>query len=369
VTTRGIGDGLGAGAAASARVFAAALALLVLTTPAAACPVCMDKPEVTLADRLLRADAVVIAREDPARPFHYAPVATLRGEAGAVPIPLLLDSATRRRLDARPDDGVLFVRNREDWSRAGYADAAWRELAAAILDEGPGWDEDPVARFAFFETLLHDQEGGLRRIAIDELSRAPYGQIRSMAKPLDAATASRALTDRTEIPWRAFHIRMLGLSERPEDQALVRARNATAAHLGGSPELDAWATALVEIDGPGGVARLAEDWFETPGRDVEALRAVITAFTVQAREGDPALRPPILAVLHNLPSRRPGVAGSVAAALGEIGDFSQADAIARAVRDAAGPDGPSFRDPELLAVALYVDRARRAADAEQEISR
>ncbi len=369
MTTRGIHDALVAGAAASARPLAAALALLVLAMPAAACPVCIDKPEVTLADRLLRADAVVIAREDPARPFHYAPVAALRGEAGAVPIPLLLDSATRRRLEARPDDGVLFVRNGDDWSGAGYADAARRDTAAAILAEGPGWDEDPVARFAFFEALLHHQEGELRRLAIDELSRAPYGQIRSMAKPLDGGTASRALTDRTEIPWRAFHILMLGLSERPEHRALVRERNATAAHLGWSPELDAWATALVEIDGPGGVARLAEDWFETPGREVEALRAVITAFTVQARAGDPAVRPPILAALHELPSRRPDVAGSVAAALGEIGDFSQADAIARAVRDAAGRDGPSFRDPELLAVALYVDRARRAAEAQQEMSR
>ncbi len=369
MTTRGIHDGLVAGAVAGARVFAAALALLVLAMPAAACPVCIDKPEVTLADRLLRADAVVIAREDPARPFHFAPVATLRGEAAAVPIPLLLDSATRRRLAARPDDGVLFLRNGEDWSRAGYADAAWRELAAAILDQGPGWEGDAGARFAFFEALLHDQEGELRRLAIDELSRAPYARIRAMARPLDGDTASRALTDRTEIPWRAFHILMLGLSERPEHRALVRERNATAAHLGWSPELDAWATALVETDGPAGVARLAEDWFATPGREVAALRAVITAFTVQARAGDPAVRQPILAALHALPSRRPDVAGSVAAALGEIGDFSQADAIVRAVRDAAGPDGPSFRDPELLAVALYVDRARRAADAEQEMSR
>ena len=367
--TRGIRDGLVAGAVASARVFAAALALLALAMPAAACPVCIDKPEATLADRLLRADAVVIAREDPARPFHYAPIETLRGEAGAVPIPLLLDSATRRRLAARPDDGVLFVRNGDAWSGAGYADAVRRDTVAAILAEGPGWDEDPVARFAFFEALLHHREGELSRLAVDELSRAPYGQIRTMAKPLDGATASRALTDRTEIPWRAFHILMLGLSERPEHRALIRERNATAARLGWSRELDAWATALVEIDGPAGVARLAEDWFETPGRDVEALRAVITAFAVQAREGDPALRPSILAALHDLPSRRPDVAGSVAAALGEIGDFSQADAIVRAMRDAAGRGGPSFRDPELLAAALYVDRARRAADAELEISR
>lgn len=350
-----------------ARVLAAALLLLVLTMPALACPVCIDKPEATLAERLLRAEAVVIAREDPARPYHFAPAETLRGDAGAVPIPLLLDSATRRRLAARPGEGVLFVRTGDAWTRAGYADAAWRETAATILAEGHDWDQDRAARFAFFEALLDHPEGQLRRLAIDELSRASYGRIRTMASPIDGATARRALADRAQIPWRAFHILMLGLSDRPEDRSLVRERNAAAASRGGGLELDAWATALVEIDGAAGVARLAGDWFETPGRDVDALRAVITALAVQAREGDPPVRSPILEALHALPARRPDVAGTVATALGDIGDFSQADAIVRAMRDAAGEGAARFRDPELLAAALYVHRARRVADAEQKV--
>ena len=102
-----------------AHLLAAALALLAFAAPALACPVCLEKPEATLAERLLRADAVVLAREDPGRPYHFSPVATLHGVAGAAPIPLLLDSATRRLLAARPEDGVLFLRNDEGWSRAG----------------------------------------------------------------------------------------------------------------------------------------------------------------------------------------------------------------------------------------------------------
>jgi hypothetical protein len=348
------------------RLRAASLLLLVLAMPAAACPVCIDKPEATLAERLLRADAVVIAREDPARPYHFAPVATLRGAAGAVPIPLLLDSTTRRQLTARPEEGVLFVRDGDTWTHAGYADAASREIVTAILAEGPSWEGRTGARFTFFEALLHHQNGRFRRLAIDELSRASYGQIRSMAMPIDGATARRALSDRHQIPWHGFYILMLGLSERAEDQALVRDWNAAATRLGGSRELDAWATALVEIDGAAGVSRLANDWFETAGRDVDAVRGVITALAVQAREGDPAVRPSILAALHDLPSRRPDVAGSVAKALGDIGDFSQADAIVRVMRDAAGRGAARFRDPEILAAAVYVDRARRAADAQQE---
>jgi hypothetical protein len=48
-----------------------ATALAAVGGPAAACAVCFDKPEATLADRLLQAEAVAIAREDPALPFRF----------------------------------------------------------------------------------------------------------------------------------------------------------------------------------------------------------------------------------------------------------------------------------------------------------
>ena len=355
-----------------ARTPSLAAALIALGGAAASCPVCIDKPEATLADRLLGAETVVIAREDPAQPFRFAPVAALKGGAVAAPIPHLLDSATRRRLAARPEDGVLLAFDSKGWRRAGYADAAWRETAAAILAQGPAWRDDPDARFAFFEALLRDDDPDLRRLAVDELSRARYGLIRGMDRPLDGGAARAALTDLTQIPWAGFHILMLGLSDRPEDHALVRDRAASAVRSGGGRNLDAWATAWIEIDGADAVARLAADWFETPGRPAEDLRAVIAALSVHAREGDAALQPAILAALHALPARRPDVGGSVAAALGAVGDFSQAEAIERAMLDAARRRAVDLDEPELMAAALHAARARQAAKAtahEQEAIR
>jgi len=346
--------------------------LFVFATPAVACPVCIDRPEATLADRLLRAEVVIVAREDPAQPFHFAPVGILKGTVGAEPIPLLLDSTTRRRLSARPDAGVLLLRDGDDWTRAGFADTVWRETVMTILSEGPRWSRASDERFRFFEALLHHADDRVRHLAIDELSRARYGLIRAMPRPIDGTTARRALVDRFEIPWASFYILMLGLSERPGDQALVRDRHAAIARLGGSRELGAWAAALIEIDGAAAIGRLAKTWFETPGRDVEALRDVITALAVHGREGDPALRPTILATLGDVPLLRPDLGGSVAAALGEIGDFSQADVIERAMLDAARRNDVALREPELLAAGLYVSRARRAEDAaadRREVSR
>lgn len=340
--------------------------LVVFAGSAVACPVCIDRPEATLADRLLRAEAVIVAREDPSQPFHFAPVSVLKGTVGAAPIPLLLDSATRRRLAIRPETGVLLLRDGDDWTRAGFADTVWRDTAVTILREGPRWSGAPDERFRFFDALLHHADDRVRHLAIDELSRAPYGLIRAMRRPIDGATARRALADRFEIPWASFYILMLGLSDRPDDHALIRDRNADIARLGGSRELGAWATALIEIDGAPALGRLAQAWFETPGRDAAALRDVITALAVQGREGDPTLRPTILATLGAVPLIRPDLGGSVAAALGEIGDFSQADMIESTMLDAARRNDVTLSEPELLAAGLYVSRARRAGGAGAE---
>jgi hypothetical protein len=337
-----------------------AAAVLVLCGSAAACPICVERPEATLAERLLDARTAVIAREDPAQPFRFAPVETLKGAPRDAAIPFLLDSATRRRLAARPGDGLLFVHDGQEWRRAAYLDPAMRRTVDAILDRGPGWAADETARFAFFAGLLHDEHPNLRRLAIDELSRARYGLIRAMARPVDPDAARRALADRTELPWAGFHIVMLGLGGRPADRALILGRIAMAARLGGARNLDAWATALIEIDGAEGVARLAAEWFTAPSRPDE-LRAIIAALAVHGREGDPALRPAILSALRGLPARHPDVAGSVAAALGRIGDFSQADAIERVLLDAARRHGAELDAAELMAAALYVNTARQAA--------
>jgi hypothetical protein len=338
-----------------------AMALAAVGGAAAACPVCFDKPDATLADRLLQAEAVAIAREDPTQTFRFAPVAFLKGETTGEPIALMLDSATRRRLASRPRDGVLLTFDGEGWRRAGYADAAWRATAAAILSTGPAWRDAPEARFTVFEALLHDDDPDPRRLAIDELSRARYGLIRGMERPIDGASARAALTDRSEFPWAGFHILMLGLSDRPEDRALVRERVAAAASFGAGRDLDAWATAWIEIDGAAAVAGLADDWVETPGRAADDVRAVVAALSVHAREGDATLRPSILSALHALRARRPDVGGSVAAALGAIGDFSQAAAIESAMLDAARQKTFILDEPELTAAALHASRARRAA--------
>jgi hypothetical protein len=343
-----------------ARIGLIALLAFGNTQIALACGVCIEKPEKTVSDRLLNADAVVIAREDDGRPYSFAPVAFLTGAAHDAPIPFLVDSSTKRRLDSNPVDGVLMLREGEAWTRAGYANAAWQSTAAEILEHGADWQNDPRARFAFFEAVLHGPDRFLRDVAIDELSRASYDLVRGMTQPIDGAVAQQALTDRTEIPWQSFYILMLGLSDRVEDHALVRERIALAARLGRGTHLDSWATALVEIDGTEGVTRLVDAWFQAPHRSSEALRAVIAALTDHAKYGDPTLKAAILEALAALPLRHPDVVGTVAAALGEIGDFSRAEAIRSAVASLPTKDRRRLDAAELFAASSYLYRSRHA---------
>lgn len=48
-----------------------AILLALVGDIAIACQICVPMPQRTLADHLLASDAVVVAREDSTRPFHY----------------------------------------------------------------------------------------------------------------------------------------------------------------------------------------------------------------------------------------------------------------------------------------------------------
>jgi hypothetical protein len=338
------------------RLLAPLAALLLAAGPAAACLVCIDLPERTTADRLVEAEVVALAREDPDRPFTYAPVALLRG-ADPPPIPLLVDSATRRRLAAAPSDAVVMAYEAEDgWTQLAYADPPMRQTVEAILAAAPGWArEGPAARFAFFAERHDHPDPAIRQLALAEISAAPYALIRTIRPRLPRAEIAAVLRDPARMAWAPVHILFLGLSDDPADHALVRRAVETAARHGIATHLGAWATAYAEIDGPQAVERLRALHFADPSRP-EALRAVVTAFSTLARGGDPALRPGIDAAFRALAAEGPpALAGEAARQLTWAQDWSQAGAFAE--RLASG----SLDDPAAeFVVALYLEAAREA---------
>jgi hypothetical protein len=338
-------------------------ALCLSATGVQACPVCIEKPKATLADRLLDAEAIVIARAHPEAPYRFAEVARWKGDEVRDPIPYLLDSGTRRRLAARTDDGILLFHDGEAWTRSAYLDAAMRRTVRDILAQGPRWRNDRIARFAFFEKLLNHPDSGLRGLAVDEMSRLPYGLVRRMRQPVDGPAAREALLDRNKAPWAGFYILMLGLSERPEDHELIRARTSMAANVSGISNLEAWATAAVEVDGASGISRLMGEWVERHSLSIADLRALVSALSVHGREGDPSLRPAIRDALGKLLLKRPELTGSIAFALAQIGDLTRSAVVEKAIE--ASTQGQLSIDPaELFMATSYVRQAENAVGGE-----
>ena len=337
-------------------LLACAAALVLAAGPAAACLVCFELPERTIADRVIEADAVVLAREDPGRPFSYAPIATLKGASAGLPIASLVDSTTRRRLAADPGAAVLFARDAEGWSRLADADAEMGEMTRAILAAAPAWDTeaDHALRFAFFADRHDAANPTIRQLALAEISRSPYALIRGMTPRLTRSEIARVLRDPKWAEWAPIHILFLGLSDDPADHAFVR-RVFDAFTTRSGPHLAAWATALAEIDGPPAVERLRARFFDAPGNDPEALRAIVTAFATLAEGGDPALRPGIDAAFRGLASGPPALAGEVARHLAWAQDFSQAATFADLLASGA-IDDPAAE----FVISVYLEAAREA---------
>jgi hypothetical protein len=182
-----------------------------------------------------------------------------------------------------------------------------------------------------------------------------------MDRPLDGDAARAALADKTLLPWTGFHILMLGLSDRPEDHALVRDRADAAARVGGGRDLDAWATALIEIDGADAVERLAADWFETrAGRWTTSAPSSPRCRSMGER-----------ATRRSAPRSSPRSARCRRAArmsADRLRRRSARWATSRRPRRSSGrcwtpPSESRFdlSEPELMAAALHANRARRAA--------
>jgi hypothetical protein len=329
----------------------------LLPAPVFACLVCITLPERTIADRVIEAETVVLAREDPARPFSYVPVEPLKGHVSAAPIPFLVDSTTRRRLAADGDASVLFVREAESWVQLAYVDAPVRAMLAQILAAAPAWDAEPdhAQRFTFFANLHDHPNDTIRLLALAEISRAPYAQIRSMTPRLSRPQIARILRDPKWVEWAPVHILFLGLSDDPEDHAFVRRTTRLAAERGIQSHLGAWATALVEIDGAPAIDWLQTAYLEDPNREVEALRAVIDALATLLDGGDPDLQPAIAAALRDLPQRRPDLAPEAAVQLAALGDWSQAETFSD-ILESGAVAGPAAE----FVLMTYLEAARDA---------
>ena len=295
--------------------WSAILLWVVLAIPANACQICVPVPEKTLADRLLASDAVILAREDPERPFHYAATETLKGNPGTAPIDAFMNSQARRLLAAYPDRGMLLARSRRGgkWATLGIADPEFQRVVRRILDHSGSWvpmQTDNPVRLEEFARLLGHPNPQLHQLAYLEVGRAPYGSIRKIAATVPLETVTKMLDDPRYLEWRSLAILMLAQSERPADRNRIIETLEQKQRFASTLNLSAWATACIAVEGAACIERLGRLYLARPDRSREELQQVIGAMSVHGAD-NPVLREQIVTAYGALLTQHPLMASAV----------------------------------------------------------
>jgi hypothetical protein len=338
-----------------------AAAFLLAATPAQACVLCLPYPQVTNADQLIGSSTAVFARENPARPFSYVVLETLKGRYDGSAIPLFLDSMTARALQLYPALRVILVQSSTggDWKALGMAGHEHQSVMRQVAQWDKG-SKTPAERAVFFARYLRHEDRRLAELAFLEVARAPYATLRDLKTSVARDDIYRIVNDFFHVEWHGLYILMLGMSDRPDDIAFVRRKLETAAEYGLTTNLAAYATALIEMTGADGVAQLTEEYFVEPGQSNAELIEIVKALSVQGTGGALELRAAIVDAYGRLLVNHPELAGYVANDLSDWEVARFAPRLREILNAGVGLDEASH-----FAIAVYLSTAegRSAAKA------
>jgi hypothetical protein len=128
-----------------------------------------------------------------------------------------------------------------------------------------------------------------------------------------------------------------------------------AVHGDASTSLGAFATALVEIDGPAGIERLEQAILHDTAQPLAKLEQIVEALAIHNGAGPANVKDAIGAALGRLVHARPEAAPLVARQFGGRSDWSQARRLEAVVQGRKLSNTADF-----MAVAVYVSQADSA---------
>ena len=299
-----------------------------------ACQGCYEIPKISAADDLLSADRVVLARENPERPFHLKAVEVLKGEATGPEINLFLDSSTRRLLTLYPERKVVCVYRHEGpevgWKRIGVSNAEFDALVREVLCRVDGWKEDPAERARYFSGFLGREDDQIRSLAHLEVARAPYDQIRDFGGVLPREKIHAFLGNFRYMEWHALYILLLAQSDHEADHEWIAQKVRSAAEFGLPNQFAAWATAWIEVGNEEALEFLEQQYLGNPERSGDEMKALIAALSVHGNRGHVQLRDRIVEAYREILDSHPDLAPLMVADLTTWERWDLAEAVGRA---------------------------------------
>jgi hypothetical protein len=250
-------------------------------------------------------ETVVLARENAEKPYHFTPVAVLKGAVDETNVEAFVDSTSRRKLRRNPGDAVVLARRQgaeTDWRRIAYADRRYQRFVRAILKNTGDWEGFTGAerRIAFFAERLTSDHRLVRQQAYLEVGRAPYASIKTIAGSVPRDQILRFLANWRLIEWHNLYILMLAQSRLPEDLAYIRRKFESAARYGLETNLSAWTTAFVETHPDTALERIETLYFGNARRTRKELEAVFLGLSVLGSEGGVFAGPDLLGRRHRI---------------------------------------------------------------------
>ena len=334
-------------------VVAVVYAALLASSSGRACSICIGLPTETAADIVIASGCVLLAREDPKRPFSFAPIEVLKGRFDGEPIDLLVDSVTRRTLKADQTRHVVLAQEAPggDWRRLGVTSAAYEAVLRRVLLLATEWKGEAgrKRRIEYFVSLFGDEDSAVHRLAYLELGRAPYPVIRKLGRRVKPEQIAPYLERVQYLEWRSLAILLEAHSSDPDVRRKIVERFKAVEPLGLTTNLAAWATAAIEVDQAAAIQQISDRYLSDPDRSEEELQAVLEALSLHGTEGHTHLRDEIVAAYSTLLQGHPELAGQVAKDLQAWDRFDLAPDMAKIADAEAGIDREGRR-----AIARYL---------------
>ncbi|MDW3223914.1 MAG: hypothetical protein R8G34_13685 [Paracoccaceae bacterium] len=335
-------------------VLAASMFVLSPAIKADACAFDMLKPERTVIDWIVDADALVLARPMPGNSFAFAPIQILIGPETTPEIQQLVDSGVRRRLAANPDDAVLFARlTGGQWRRVAYVDDSFGSILGTALSNRDTWRTGmPASRVQFVDALQHSPNPRHKAIVISELDKVPYEQLRDfdLRVPVDELVAD--LWSRGGYPYQATRALLLGIGQSDKARTVIASVVSRATESGSPDNFGAFAAAFIELEGALGVTTLADRFLDDPHRSLADIEQVVMAMSVHHALADVSVKDEIDMVLARLVRSRPAAGAVVARQFSLREDWSQVGILQPLVRDRK-----LTTIQDMTVVAVYLARA------------
>ncbi len=272
-------------------ILAAAVGFALSTKPALSCTFHGYTPQPTAVEKMLSADAVVLARVDPLNIFRFRIVEVLKGQTNDTALPFLVDSATRRKMAVTPDAGVLFAINSATgkWERLAFVDHSFDPVLRAILIKLPEWQQGPAqARAGFFGALINHPNQRIRELALRELDLSEYRHLRTLDLDIDADIILARLHVLTEADLRAIRILLLGMSDKQGLESFFKERLSSQLKSGGDM-IGAYTLAFLENGGPDAIDWLLKTHLVSSEISYQNRSAAVQAMFIQHKSGNSEL--------------------------------------------------------------------------------